>query len=316
MTTGFGIIMHSKAFQLIIRTFLKWQKDKCLDMGAALAYYTIFSLFPLLLIILSIVGFFLGPDTDVYNEILNLAKNWLPPLAYNMISSTLLHLNQSSIGAGVFGFTILLFSASNLFSSLARFVNIIWQTPIEQPSNNNLGTRVLNFLKERILGLVLVLGTSILMLLSVLYDIATQIFLKIVYEFNQSIDFIEIDRLELLNQLEKGTTFLILSLTIMGLFKILPSTFVSWSDVWLGSLITAGFFMLFQNFVSLSIFEIGNRFLSYGLFSGVMVFLLWIYLTYQLFFLGSEFTYIYAHLFGSRRQRKIENMLKNNKHDL
>lgn len=301
--------IESKAFQLIIRTVLKWQQDKCLDMGAALAYYTLFSLFPLLLIILSIAAFFLGPDTDVHNELLNLAQSLLPSLAYSTISSTLLNLNQSSIGAGLLGFSLLLFSASNVFSSLARFVNIIWQVRREQPDNNNLGTNVLNFLKDRILGLVLVLGTAILMLMSVLYDIATQIFLKMVYEFNQTIDIIQIDSLGLLNQVEKGATLLILSLAIMVLFKILPSTLVGWSDVWLGGLMTASLFLLFQYFVSLSIFEIGNRFLSYGygLFGGVMILLLWIYLSYQLFFLGSEFTYIYAHLFGSRRQRKIEN---------
>ena len=97
-------IIQSKPVQLIIRTFLKWQRDECWEMGAALAYYGIFSLFPLLLVILSIVGFLLGADTAVYNQLLSLPQNTLPPAAYSVVISTLRHLNHSSIRAGLVGF--------------------------------------------------------------------------------------------------------------------------------------------------------------------------------------------------------------------
>ena len=299
-------IIQSKPVQLIIRTLLKWQQDECLDMGAALAYYALLSLFPLLLVILSIVGFLLGPHSNVHNQLLSKAGSSLPPSAYSFVSSTLLHLNQSSIGAGLVGFGLLLFAASNVFIALARFADKIWRVRGVLPVNNDLTTSALNFLKGRILGFALVLGTAILMLLSVLNDIATQVIFKIMHEFNQSIDFIQIDSLWVFNRLEKGTIFLLLSLAMMVLFKILPSTKVAWGDVWLGALMTATLFVLFQELVSRSIIELGNQFLSYGVFGSVIVLLLWIYVTCQLFFLGSEFTYVYAHLFGSRRQRKVD----------
>ncbi len=297
-------IIQSKPVQLIIRTLLKWQQDQCSDMGAALAYYGIFSLFPLLLVILSIFGFLLGADTLVYSQLLRFAKSSLPPSAYSIVVSTLLHLNQSSIRAGLISFFLLLFTASNFFSALDRFVAQIWQVRTGQHANNDLIGSALNFLKGRISAFGLVLGTALLMLLSLLSDLAIKVLFKIVAEFNQSIDFIELDTLWLLNRLETGTIFLLLSLAMMVLFKILPSTPVAWGDVWLGALITAALFMLLQYLVSHSIIELGSQFLSYGVVGSVMILLLWIYLTCQLFFLGSEFTYVYAHLFGSRQSQK------------
>ena len=301
-------IIQSKPVQLIIQTLLKWQRDECSEMGAALAYYGIFSLFPLLLVILSVVGFLLGTDTDVYNQILRLARNSLPPSAYSIVSSTLLHLNQTSIGAGLVGFGILLFAASNVFNALDRFVDKIWQVGSPQPANNNLQTSALNFLKSRISAFGLVMLTAALMLLSLLSRIAIDIILNIVENFNQSIDFIAIDTLLLIKGLQKGAVFLLLSLAMMVLFKILPSTKVAWGDVWLGAIITATLLRFLQYLVTNSIIQIGSQFLSYGVVGSVMLLLLWIYLTCLLFLLGCQFTYVYAHLFGSRRQRQVNSL--------
>ena len=295
-------IIQSKSFQLIMRTFLKWQQDECLDMGAALAYYGLFSLFPILLVILSIIAFLLGPDSNVHHQLLSLARSYFPPSIYTFVISTLLHLYQSRIGAGLVGFALLLFAASNVFLALVRFVDKIWQVQRVQPVNNHLTTSALNFLKGRILALGLVLGTALLILLSLVDDIVSKVILQIFYQVNQSVDFMQIDSLWVLNRLEKSIIFLLLSLAIMVLFKILPSTMVAWGDVWLGAFITVTLFQLLQYLVTNSMFELGNQFLYYGVFGSAMILLLWIYVICQLFFLGCEFTYVYACLFGSRRR--------------
>ncbi|MGK7917558.1 MAG: YihY/virulence factor BrkB family protein, partial [Prochloraceae cyanobacterium] len=129
-------IIQSKPLQLIIQTLRKWQQDECLEMGAALSYYALFSLFPLLLVILSIFGFLLGSDTKVYNQILELAKGWLPLAAYSIVESTLSHLHQSSISAGVVSFFLLLFTASSIFGTLARAIDKIWQVRTRRHANN------------------------------------------------------------------------------------------------------------------------------------------------------------------------------------
>ncbi len=297
-------IIQSKPVQLIIQTLLKWQQDECSEMGAALAYHAIFSLFPLLLVILSLVGGLLGSDTDVYNQIIRLAKSSLPPSAYSLVVSTLFHLNSSSVGAGLIGFALLLFAASNVFGALDRFVDKIWQAQKVQPAHNNLLLSVLNFVKGKLYAFGLVLGTAILLLFSLVSRIAIEVIHNFVDEFNQSINFISIDTLLLIEGLQKGAIFLLLSLGIMVLFKILPSAQIAWGDVWLGALITTALIRLLQYLVRNSIVQIGSQFLSYGVIGSVMILLLWIYLTCQLFFLGCEFTYVYAHLVGSRRQKK------------
>ena len=299
-------IIRSKTSQLIVRVFLKWQRDECLEMGAALAYYGIFSLFPLLLVVLSVVGFFLGADTNITSQLLRLARNSFPPSAYSIIISTVVNLNQNSLEAGLVGFFLILFTASNVFAALNRFVNKIWQVQTLPPTNNDLIAIALNFLKGKMSAFGLVLGTSVFILLSLLFDISIQIILKIVDNFNQSIDFIAIDTILPIEGLEVITILLLLSLSFMVLYKILPSTKVAWGDVWLGALITSILFMFLEYLVSNSIIQIGSRFLSYGIVGSVMILLLWIYLTCQLFLLGCEFTYVYAHLFGSCCQRKVD----------
>ena len=299
-------IIESKPVRLIIRVLLKWERDECSEMGAALAYHGIFSLFPLLLVILSIAGFFLGSDADVDNQLLKLAQSSLPPSAYDIFESTLLDLNQSSMGAGLISFLLLLFTASKFFSALDHFVNKIWQVQTSQHTHNNLLESALNFLQSKLSeSFWLVLGTALVMLLSLLSDIALQVILKIAEDFNQSFDSVQIYSPWLLNRLEQWIIFLLLSLAIAVLFKMLPLTQVAWGDVWLGALFTAALFMLLKYLVSNSIIELGSKFLGYGVVGSVMLLLLWIYLVCQLFLLGSQFTYVYTHLFGSRRPKRV-----------
>jgi membrane protein len=83
---------------------------------------------------------------------------------------------------------------------------------------------------------------------------------------------------------------------IMALFKVLPSCRIAWQSIWLGALLTTLLLMLLQNFVSNGIIRIGESFQAYGVIGNVMVLLLWIYLIFQIFFLGCEFSYVYTQL--------------------
>ena len=97
-------------------------------------------------------------------------------------------------------------------------------------------------------------------------------------------------------------------IVVMILFKVLPSTRITWRDVLPGSFLTVMFFMLLQNLVSNSIISIGSRFKSYGVIGGVMVLMFWIYLTCQIFFMGNALTYVYTHLYGSRRDEPLDQL--------
>lgn len=298
-------IMRSRWFQMLGRTLLKWQQDECLEMGAALAYYAIFSLFPIILVVLSIVGLVLGPNTMAYNQILFFAQEALPPDAFQVVERTLQEFHSGSTSASIIGFGILLFTASGFFGALSRSFDKIWRVPPRNQSGGNVVEIALNFIWQRLFAFLLVISSSSLIFISLMSNIAIDTLLKMLDQFNQRINFITIDQVALLPLLQLGVSFLTLTLVVMILFKILPSTRVAWGDIWLGALITAILWVILQQLISNSVISLGSRFRSYGVVGGVMVLMLWIYLTSQIFFLGGEFTYVYAHVFGSRRNVKL-----------
>lgn len=296
-------IFASKIVQLLTRTLIKWQQDDCLEMGAALSYYAIFSLFPILLVILSITGLIFGPDTNVYAQILIFAKGALPIEAYRIVESTLVQLNESSLGAGIIGFSILFITASRIFSALGRAVDKIWKVHHHQYDRGGWVWTIINFIQNQIVAFLLVLSSTALLLVSLLSNIALKIVLRVIKNVDELVTWVKVDEALLWNSLQLGVTFLLITSVVMFLYKTLPATRVKWGDIWIGALISVSLFSLLQSLVSNGVIRIGEQFRAYGIIGGFMVLLLWIFLTCQIFFLGCEFTYIYAHLFGSRREK-------------
>ncbi|MGF1571252.1 MAG: YihY/virulence factor BrkB family protein [Nodosilinea sp.] len=294
--------------KLLGRTLLKWQQDECLEMGAALAYYAVFSLFPMILVSLSIVGFLIGPNTVAYNTVLSFAEEALPPDAFPIVETTLMQFHTGSTSASIIGFCILLFAASGFFGALSRSFDKIWHVHPRHQFITGMGAIALTFIWRRILSFLLVIGATSLIFVSLLSNIAIDTLLRLLERFNNTISVITIDQVMLLPWLRLGVSFVILNLVVMVLYKTLPSTRVAWKDVWLGALFTAILWVILQQLISNSVISLGSRFRSYGVVSGFMVLMLWIYLTSQIFFLGGELTYVYAHLFGSRKGKRRLNL--------
>ncbi|HIK46409.1 MAG TPA: YihY/virulence factor BrkB family protein [Leptolyngbyaceae cyanobacterium M65_K2018_010] len=290
--------------KLIGRTFLKWQQDECLEMGAALAYYGVFSLFPMILVVMSVVGLLLGPSTVAFNTMLDLAREALPPDAFPIVETTLIQFHTGSTSASIIGFGILLFTASGFFGALSRSFDKIWRVPPNHRFATGVGAIALIFLWRRFLAFLLVIGSASLVFVSLLSNIAIDALLRLLEQLNSYPLLETIDQLQLLSWLNLGSSFLVLMLVVMVLYKVLPRTRVAWGDIWLGGLFTALLWVVLQQLISNSVISLGSRFRSYGVVSGFMVLMLWIYLTSQIFFLGGELTYIYAHLRGSRRGSK------------
>jgi membrane protein len=294
-------VRHSALTKLVAGTVLKWQQDDCLEMGAALAYYALFSMFPMILVSLSIVGFLIGPSTDAYNAVLNFAQETLPPDAFPIVQTTLIQFHTGSTSASIVGFGILLFTASGFFGALSRSFDKIWHTKPQHHRFDGMGEVAFIFLWRRFLAFLLVIGATGLIFLSLLSNIAIDAVTKILEGVHQWVTVVGLDQVQLLAWLRLGVSFVTLTLVVMVLYKTLPSTRVAWWDVWLGAFLTAVLWLILQQLISNSVISLGSQFRSYGVISGVMVLMLWIYLTSQIFFLGGEFTYVYAHMFGSRR---------------
>ena len=256
--------------------------------------------------ILSIFGLILGPDTNIYLQILTFAKSALPTEAYSIVENTLLHLNQRSIGAGLTGFGLLLLTASRIFSVLDNAVERIWQVNQTRQERKKIGEIVFNFVVNKISSLLLVFIAAIFLWLSLISNVAVRIILEIVNNFQQSNQWLKLDEILLYRGLETIITMGLLFVGVMCLFKFLPSTVVKWGDVWLGALLTVFLMMNLQRLVGNGIVRLGEQFKAYGAIGGVMILLLWLYFTFQVFFFGCEFTYIYTYLFGSRRHLKEE----------
>lgn len=297
-------LKHSRWVKLIGRTILKWQQDECLEMGAALAYYAAFSLFPMILVSLSIVGFLLGPDTGAYDQILIFARDTLPPDAYQVFQATLLQLHTGSARASIIGFVILLFIASGFFGALSRSFDKIWHVHSRHRKSTGVRAIALNFLWRRLFAFLLVIGASSLVFASMLSNIVLDTLQRLLEGVNNRITLFTIDQLQVLPWLRLGGAFVVLTLVVMLLYKILPSTRIAWRDIWPGAIFTAVLWLILQQLISNSVISLGSRFRSYGVVGGFMVLMLWIYLTSQIFFLGGELTYTYAHLFGSRRNHR------------
>lgn len=294
-------VLPSRPVQLLVRTIQEWQRDQCLEMGAALSYYALFSIFPIFLVMLSVLGFFLGQDARLIDDILTYAQTALPEAAFQVFEDVLFHLNRSSVGAGITGFLLLFVSASNVFGALDRSVDKIWNAH-EVAANTTIRYTVFKFIRKKIFAFMMVLSSAAVMSLSLLAELVVDVVRRLVREFDSLIPFLDLDEVMIISQVQSLVAFLLLSIIVMLLFKILPSTRVTWFEIWPGAFLTVGLLMLLQYLVSNSIIHVGAQYRSYGIIGGVMVLMLWIYLTCQIFFLGSEFTYVYSHLYGSRRK--------------
>jgi membrane protein len=296
-------ILLSKPAQLLIQTWLKWDRDNCPGMAASLSYYALFSLFPMLLVILSVIGWFIGPNTSGFQSIREAAQRYFPPEVHELIQGTVLSLSENSVGAGIIGFGLLLFAASAVFGVLRRSINQIWQSPSHDAESGSVLKIIVFFIYNKLLAFLLVFGSALLLLTSLIANIAIKIILKLLANFQETFSFIQVDELQLTKGLEASSSLLILALTACILFKILPSVNVGWQDVWLSALLTALLLVGLQQLVSNSVIVIGSHFLSYGVIGSVMILMLWIFLTFQIFLFGCVLSYVYANMFGSRRNR-------------
>lgn len=298
-------ILPSKPAQLLIRTGLKWDQDNCPGMAASLSYFALFSLFPILMVALSVIGWLVGPKTGAFVVLQQSVEKYLPSEVRELIQVTLVSLNENSVGAGIIGFGLLLFSASAVFGVLRASVNRIWRSPSRVSEVGSPVQIALFFLFNKLLAFLLVLGSALLLLASLVSNIIIRVILELFTTFQQWFPFIRVDELELTRGLQTSSSFLILALTACLLYKILPSVRVEWQDVWLSALLVASLLLGLQYLVSNSVISIGGRFLSYGVIGSVMILMMWIFLTFQVFLFGCVLSYIYAYTYGSRRHKSI-----------
>jgi membrane protein len=271
---------------LVKKTFSGWMDDNAMRLGAALSFYTVWSIGPLFLVIVSVAGLVFGRDA-AEGKVVDAMSGLMGPAGAKSIQDAIVSANDTghSVLANVIGVILLLVSASGVFGELKSSLNTVWQVTPKPGS-------FLVTLKERFFSLTFVLGTGFLLLVSLLLNaalaaIGTQVsdvvpageFLGHVVHFVVSL----------------GITATLFSL----MFKIIPDAHVVWKDVWLGGFVTAVLFTIGQVGIGLYLGKtsIGS---AYGAASSLMIVLVWVFFSSCILFLGAEFTQVYAEMYGSK----------------
>ncbi|MHB1293893.1 MAG: YihY/virulence factor BrkB family protein [Anaerolineae bacterium] len=271
------------------RTFKEWGEDKAARLAAAMAYYTVFSLAPLLVIAIGVAGLFFGEEA-ARGQILVPVSSVVGPNAAALIQDMIAATGQSGGGviATVVGIATLLLGASGVFGQLQGALNTVWDAP-ETPRRGLLGT-VLGFLLR--IAMVLFIGLLLMVLLAVSAAVsALQRF---------AADLLPLSPI-LWQALSLLVSFGLLTLVFALIFKVVPNVDLRWRDVWVGALVTAFLFAIGQLALSIYLGRSGAT-SAFGAAGSLVVLLLWIYYSAQILFLGAEFTQVYASAYGSRKE--------------
>ena len=278
--------MFANAWSLIRETFSEWSEDGAPRLGAALAYYSIFSLGPLLIIAIGVASLFFdggAAQQQIMGQIRSLVGEQGAQAIEAMLASA--STGSQSVAATAIGLALLLFGALSVVVQLKDALNIIWKIDRAPVAG------VWGYVRTYALSLAAILGLGFLLTVSLISSALIagmgQVFASGLSE-------------AALHAVNFVMNFLVLTLLFAMMFKYLPDTRIGWRDVWIGAALTALLFNLGKFLIA---FYLGKQGLesTYGAASSIVLILVWIYYSAQIVFLGAEFTQVYARRFGSLR---------------
>jgi len=271
---------------LLKETIVEWNKDKVARIAAALAYYTMFSLAPLLIIVIAIAGSVFGEDA-ARNEIVAQIEGLVGRDGAEFIQTAIENASQPAEGtvASVISVVVLLFGATGLFAELQDALNTVWEVK-PKPEQG-----LLNVVRNRFLSFAMILGIGFLLLVSLVLSAALS---GVVNFFGNWFPFLS----SFLQLFSFVFGFIVTTFLFAAIYKILPDVKITWSDVWIGAIITSflfsiGRFLLGQYLGNSSFGSV------YGAAGSLVVVLAWVFYAAQILLLGAEFTQVYARRFGS-----------------
>jgi membrane protein len=271
----------------------EWMSHRAASKGAALAYYTLFSIAPILVLVIAIAGFFYGRDA-AQGQLLGQLKGLMGAKGAEAIQLVLAgaHNKDSGLMATIVAAVLLVFGATSVFAELKDSLDEIWDVPPPKDASwwDTVRTRLLSF------SLVLVLAFLLMVSLVVSAGLA------LVENF---VGGLWKDAAMLLGWVASLISFLVIAVLFGVIYKLLPRIKLSWHDVTIGALGTAAMFTLGKFLIGL---YIGNSGVadSFGAAGSLIALLLWVYYSAQIFFLGAEFARQYALQLGSLRNRPGE----------
>lgn len=276
--------------QQVVNEFLE---DKVLKLSAALSYYTIFSLAPLLIIVISITGFFYGKKAagraSVENEIVLRLTEFVGADAALQIQGMVknVHHSGNSVLAGIISAIVLVIGATSIFGEIQDSINSIWK--LKSKPKRGLVKMLLN----RVISFSLIISLGFLLMVSLLLDaIVKGLSDRLVRVFpDLNILFVSL--------LDNILTFGVITFLFAVIFKVLPDARIRWKDIGIGALVTALLFMLGKFAIGFYISH-GNFSTAYGAAGSIVIVMVWVYYSAVILYLGAEFTQVYAMRYGGK----------------
>jgi len=265
-----------------------WIAHNASSTGAALAFYTLFAIAPIMVIAAGLASAVLGSDV-ANTHVLDQIRGLIGDTGASAVQALLAGIDQRRKSGGMAAISIvtLLVGATSVFGELQNALNVIWATPAESGVEG-----VWQFLRQRFLSLGMILVVGFLALVSLLASAALALVGSWIGSFTA-----EWHHVFWLLNLVIG--FFLITLLFALIYKYVPREKIAWGDVWIGSLVTAGLFEVGKSLIGI---YLGRNSLTsaYGAAGSFVVLLLWVYYSAQIFLLGAEFTRVFAYRHGSR----------------
>ncbi len=271
-------------WQLLKGTVIAFINDEALSRGAAIAFYTVTSIAPLLLIVIALAGIVFGEDASqgaITAQLGSLMGQQTAEVLQSAVANAAT--KSSSIIATIIGFVTVLVTASGVFVEMQSSLNAIWKAELQ-------GTTLSRWIRARAASIGLVAALGFLLMVSLLVSAGLTAFGNY---FNSILPFGEL----ILTALNTVISVGLLSVLFAAIYKVLPDRHLEWGDVMVGAVVTAILFTIGKSLIG---WYIGSSAVAstYGAAGALMVLLLWVYYTAQIFLLGAEFTKVYASRHG------------------
>ncbi|MEO5776522.1 MAG: YhjD/YihY/BrkB family envelope integrity protein [Flavobacterium sp.] len=281
------ITMHA-AFRIVKDTFNSFLDDRGLKFSASLSYYTVFSLAPLLLLMISLASIFFGREAiqgQVFGEINGLIGNEAAAQIQDIITN--MELSGQTNLAIIFGSIVLLIGATSIFGEIQDSINIIWRVKAKPKRG------WIKFLQDRLLSSSLIVVLGFLLIVSLMVNGAMLALSEWLKNYFPDVTLIIFQTANVL------LSFTVIMTLFAVIFKVLPDAKIAWKDVKAGAFFTACLFMLGRYLIGLYINYSGTG-SAYGAAGSLIVILVWVYYTAAILYFGAEFTRVYAEYLGAR----------------
>lgn len=278
----------SGIYQIIKLTVNKFLDDNVIKLGASLSYYTLFSIPPLFIIIISIAGIFFGEEA-IRGELVNQIEDVVGSSAAHFIQSTLTNIKVWQHGslAALISMGVLIFSASTVFAEIQSSINLIWG--LRTKPNKSL----IQFLKNRFISFLMILSLGAILISSLIINSVVNV---IGYRL---LSILELGQLNLLKQLNTLVVYLTITILFAVILKTLPDAKIRFRDAIVGAFFTSTLFMIGNFLISIYIPK-SNINDIFGAAASVAILMTWVYYSAIILYFGAEFTKVYAETYGEK----------------